>query len=71
MSFTINEVDFTNYADENTQERYYIITNQNNQKIIEGNKCKRLLGIKIDNKLIFNIHFEDLCKRLVVKCMSL
>ena len=32
-------------------ERYYIIKNQNNQKIIEGNQCKRLLGIKIDNKL--------------------
>ena len=85
MSFTINEVDFTNCADENTSqnsvksikkviskpenevkylfkeliyhqmkaysERYYIIINRNNQKIIEGNKCKRLLGIKIDNKL--------------------
>ena len=32
-------------------ERYYIIINRNNQKIIEGNKCKRLLEIKIDNKL--------------------
>ena len=32
-------------------ERYYIIINRNNQKIIEGNKCKRLLGIKIDDKL--------------------
>ena len=32
-------------------ERYYIIINRNNQKIIEGNKCKRILGIKIDNKL--------------------
>ena len=30
-------------------ERYYI--NRNNQKIIEGNKCKRILGIEIDNKL--------------------
>ena len=26
-------------------ERYYIIINRNNQKIIEGNKCKRLRGI--------------------------
>ena len=32
-------------------ERYFIIINRNNQKIIEGNKCKRLLGITIDNKL--------------------
>ena len=32
-------------------ERYYMIVNRNNQKIIEGNKCKRLLGITIDNKL--------------------
>ena len=32
--------------------RYFIITNRNNQKISEGgNKCKRLLGITIDNKL--------------------
>ena len=41
-----------------------MIANRNNQKIIEGNKCKRLLGIT------FNIYVEDLCKRLVVKCMS-
>ena len=27
-------------------ERYYIIINRNNKKTIEGNKCKRLLGIK-------------------------
>ena len=32
-------------------ERYYVIINRNNQKIIEGDKCKRLRGIKIDNKL--------------------
>ena len=32
-------------------ERCYIMKNRNNQKIMEGNKCKRLLGIKIDNKL--------------------
>ena len=32
-------------------ERYYIIVNRSNQKIIEGNKCKGLLGMKIDNKL--------------------
>ena len=31
--------------------RYYIILNRNNQKIIEGNKYKRLLGIKIDDQL--------------------
>ena len=32
-------------------ERYFIIINQNNQKIIESNKCKSLLGITIVNKL--------------------
>ena len=32
-------------------ERYYTIINRNNHKIIEGNKCKRLRRIKIDNKL--------------------
>ena len=32
-------------------EKYYIIINWNNQKIIEGNQRKRVLGIKIDNKL--------------------
>ena len=26
-------------------ERYYIIINWNNEKIIVGNKCKRVLGI--------------------------
>ena len=31
--------------------RYFIIINRNNQKIIEGNKFKRLLGITIYNKL--------------------
>ena len=32
-------------------ERYYIIKNRNSEKMMEVNKCKRLLGIKIDNKL--------------------
>ena len=31
-------------------ERYFIIINRNNRKIIEGNKWKILLGTKIDNK---------------------
>ena len=32
-------------------ERYYLIINRNNQQIIEGNERKRLLGIKVDNRL--------------------
>ena len=36
--------------------RYFIITSRNNQKIIEGNKCKRLLGIKTDYKLLHSIY---------------
>ena len=37
-------------------ERYYMIVNRNNQKIIEGNKWKRLLGIKTDYKLLHSVY---------------
>ena len=36
-------------------ERYYIIINRNNQKITEGDKCKRLRGIKLT--INYNIQY--------------
>ena len=30
---------------------------------IKINKCERLLGIKIDEKTNFNIHFDEICKK--------
>ena len=44
-------------------ERYYVIINRNNQKIIEGDKCKRLRGIKIDNKLQHSIYMLKTCAK--------
>ena len=30
---------------------------------IKISKCERLLGIKIDKKTNFNIHFDEMCKK--------
>ena len=32
-------------------------------KNIKSIKCKNILGIKIDNKLNVNTHFEEICKK--------
>ena len=37
-----------------------VINVENNQ--ITSNKCEKLLGIKIDHKLTFNAHIDEICK---------
>ena len=39
--------------------------------IIENSKCEKLLGIKIDSKLSFKTHMEDLCNRASRKIYAL
>ena len=34
---------------------------------IKSIKCEKLLGIKIDNKLNFNIHVDEICKKAGMK----
>ena len=40
-------------------------------KVIESSKHEKLLGIKIDNKLNFNLHVESLCKNASSKMHAL
>ena len=41
-----------------------VINVENNQ--ITNCKCKKLLGIKIDHKLTFNAHIDEICKKTSV-----
>ena len=38
---------------------------------IQNNKCKKLLGIKIDNKMAFNDHVSDICTKASQKLHAL
>ena len=38
-----------------------------NYNIIKGSKCKKLLGIKNDNKLNFINHIDEVCKKVEQK----
>ena len=40
-------------------------------EIIEGSKCVKLLGVYIDNKLDFNDHASNLCKKATLKLHAL
>lgn len=58
-------------------DKYHLIINRNNQMEIEvenehvkSKKQKKLLGKKIDNDLIVNMHVDHLCKKLVDKCKN-
>ena len=44
-----------------------IVENQ----IIDNSKCEKFLGVKLDYKLIFNAHIDEICKksRAEVKCL--
>ena len=46
-----------------------VISIENNQ--IANNKCKKLPGIKIDCKLIFNAHIDKICKKTGQKVNAL
>ena len=38
---------------------------------IENSDCKKLLGVKIDNKLMFDCHASDMCKKAIRKINAL
>ena len=38
---------------------------------IKSSKCEKLLGIKIDNKLNFNTHVDEICKKAGQKLNAL
>ena len=46
-----------------------VINVENNQ--ITNSKCKKLLGIKIDHKLTFNAHIDEICKKAGQKMNAL
>ena len=46
-----------------------MINVENNQ--ITNSKCEKLLGIKIDHKLTFNAHIEEICKKAGQKINAL
>ena len=39
--------------------------------IIESSNCEKLLGIKIDSKLLFDDHIQDLCNKANSKTMTI
>ena len=39
--------------------------------ILENSKCEKLLGIKTGSKVSFNSHVENLCNKLVTRCMHM
>ena len=46
-----------------------MINVENNQ--ITNSKCEKLLGIKIDHKLTFNAHIDEICKKAGQKMNAL
>ena len=46
-----------------------MINVDNNQ--ITNSKCQKLLGIKIDHKLTFNAHIDEICKKAGQKMNAL
>ena len=54
------------YADDNTP---YV--GKNNVRSVVNSLCKKLPGIKIDCKLIFNAHIDKICKKTGQKVNAL
>ena len=112
LFFTVKNVDFASYADDNTPyttgenieevisklekdasslfkwfsdnqmkanpDKCHLLLNNNSQHqivigdvTIKSSDYERLLGIKIDNKLNFNMHVEELCKNASRKLHAL
>ena len=40
-------------------------------QIINSSTCKKLLGVKLDNKFTFNAHIDEICKRAALKLNAL
>ena len=67
-----------NYLKMNTDKCHLLITNHDDDvtakignDIIHGSKFVKLLGVKIDNKLDFNVHISNLCKKVSLKLHAL
>ena len=52
-----------------SESKDLVINVENNQ--ITNSKCEKLLGIKIDHKLTFNAHIEEICKKAGQKINAL
>ena len=69
---------FSNNAMKGNPEKCHLIlsnseqtTGNINSVIIENSLCTKLLGIKIDNKLKFDSHINEMCKKAVQKLNAL
>ena len=67
-----------NYFRMNTDKCHLLVANMDknvfaniNGDIIYGNKSVKLLGVKIDNKLDFNEHVSNICKKASLKLHAL
>ena len=67
-----------NYLKMNADKCHLLITNHDKNvsatidgEIIEGSASVKLLGIKIDNKLNFNEHVSNICKKVSLKLHAL
>ena len=62
---------FTDYLLRANPEKYHLVSTNEKRHLnvgeieISNSKCEKLLGIKIDSKLMFDSHVKSLCKRLV------
>ena len=52
-----------------SERKDLVINVENNQ--ITNSKCEKLLGIKIDHKLTFNAHIDEICKKAGQKMNAL
>ena len=52
-----------------SESKDFVINAENNQ--ITNSKCEKSLGIKIDHKLTFNAHIDEICKKTGQKMNSL
>ena len=52
-----------------SESKDLVINVENNQTA--NNKCKKLLGIKIDHKLTFSAHIDEICKKAGQKMNAL
>ena len=52
-----------------SESKDLVINVENNQ--ITNSKCEKLLGIKIDHKLTFNAHIDEICKKAGQKMNAL
>ena len=69
---------FTDNILKATPEEYRLLVSRNEKRHlnegeidISNSKCEKLLGIKIDSKLMFDSHVKSLCKKTSQKLNAL